>query len=206
MYFPLIAMQTTLENDKRRRLIWIMNNRPTESRLFYLECLAKIDAANRHIRVAFPGSHYRLKRFYLRIWAGLVAVEPHARATVALILHLASIRALAPATSVLRRQSQAHAAVVRHVATTVYHKVYIVWIIQGFGTAPDHCERYRDVRRTRGIREFRLLAVDRVGQQTRVYARHATLDVELAHEPRLYNKLLKNTFFSQTAFPYTRLA
>lgn len=180
-------MQTT----GGKPIIFCLDNEQINRIRSYLERLAKIDAANRHVRVALPGAHYRLERFYLRIWASLVAVEPHARAAVALVLHLASVRALAPATSVLRRQSQAHAAVVRHVAATVYHKVYIVWIIQGFGTAPDYCERYRDVRRARGIREFRLLAVDRVGQQTRVYARHATLDVELAHEPRLYDELLK---------------
>lgn len=72
--------------------------------------------------------------------------------------------------------------------------MYIVRIIQGFGAAPDHGERYRNVRCTRRIRELRFLTIDRVGQQTRVDARDPALDVKLTHEACLYDELLKDIF------------
>jgi len=171
--------------------MWTSDEINQEIMFPYVEGLAEIDATYRHIRIAFPRAHYRLEWLYLRIWAGLVAVQPHARAAIALILYFASVGALAPSAAVFSWQSQAHTAVVRHVAASVYYEVYIVWIVQRFWTAPDHGEGYRDIRRTRGIRKLCLFAVDRVGQQARVDTRHATLDVELTHETRLYNELLK---------------
>lgn len=68
--------------------------------------------------------------------------------------------------------------------------MYIVRIIQRFGAAPDYSERHRDVGRAGCVRKLRFLAVDRVGQQARVDACHATLDVELTHEACLYDELL----------------
>lgn len=161
----------------------------------YLESLAEIDAEYRHVRVTLPGAHYRLERVDLRIWAGGIAVEPHAHAAVALIPHFASVRGLTPAAAVLRRQGQTHTAVVRHVAASVYHQVYVVRIIQRLGAAPDHGERHRNVWRTRRVGEFGVVAIDRVGQKTRVHARHAALDVELTHEASLYDELLKKIAF-----------
>lgn len=170
-------------------IVSVMNDR--KQNFSYLKGLAEIDAAYGHIRISFPRTHHRFKRFYLWIWASLIAVQPHTRTAVALILHLASVWALAPAAAVLGRQGQTHAAVVRHVATSVYHQMYIVRIIQGFGAAPDHGERYRNIRCTRRIRELRFFTIDRVSQQTRVDARDAALDVKLTHEACLYDELLK---------------
>ena len=131
---------------------------------------------------------------YLGIRAGLVAIQPHAGVAFAVVLHLASVRALTPSAVVLGRQGQAHSAVVGHVAAPVYHQMDVVWVVQGFRAAPYHRERHGDVGRAGRVRKLCLLAINRVREQPSVYDRHTTFYVELTDEPGLHDELLEKMF------------
>ena len=161
------------------------------------ERLTQVDAAYRHVRVTFPRPHNRLERVYLGIRAGLVAIQPHARVTFAVVLHLASVRALTPSAVVLGRQGQAHPAVVGHVPTPVYHQMDVVRVVQRFRAAPDHRERHGDVGRSGRVGKLCLLAVNRVREQPSVHDRHTTFYVELTDEPGLHDELLEKISFAQ---------
>lgn len=126
-----------------------------------------------------------------QVGAGLIPLEPDARALIALFLDFASEGALTPAAFEFRLEGQAHAAIVSHVATAINDYVDVIGIIQGFGATPDHGEGHYYVWGSGRVGEFGLVAVDRVCQQSSVDTGYATLDVELAHESRLNNELLE---------------
>jgi hypothetical protein len=91
-----------------------------DSLINVLEGLAEIDAGDGNVGVALPRAHHRLELDDLGVRAGLVAIEPRAAPLVALVLNFAAIRGHAPAASVFLREGQTNAAVVRHVAASVY--------------------------------------------------------------------------------------
>lgn len=131
---------------------------------------------------------------YLGVRTGLIAVQPHADVTLAVVLHLASVRALTPSAVVLGSQGQAHSAIVGHVPAPVYHQMYVVRIVQRFRAAPYHGERHGDVGGAGRVRELGLLAVNRVREQPSVHDRHTALYVELADETGLHDELLQGSF------------
>lgn len=84
-----------------------------------VERLSQVDSLNGYVGTAFPRSQFRTERYHFRIRAGLAPVQPHRRTALALVLHFAPVRTLAPAAIVFGGQGQAHAAIVGHVATAV---------------------------------------------------------------------------------------
>ena len=94
-----------------------------------------------------------------------------------------SSESLAPAALILLVQAETHPAVGGHLLAPVDQDVDVVGVVQGLALTPDHGEGRGHVGRPRGVGELHLVAVDRVGKQLGVDARHPSLDVELTHEP-----------------------
>lgn len=157
-----------------------------------IESFSKINATNRDVCVALPGTHHWLEGMNLRIWTSHISVEPNASTAITLILDLASVRTLAPATAEFLRQGKAHAAIIGHVTTSIDHHVNIVRIVQWLWTAPYNGEWYSDILRSWGVREFSVITINRVRQKSGIYTSHSSLNVELTHKSCLNDELLKS--------------
>ena len=96
---------------------------------------------------------------------------------------------MAPSTEVLVSEGEAETAIVGHLFATVDENVDVVGIVERFRPAPNDGKSGCDVGGLRRIRKLHVIAVDCVAQQLSAHVRHTSLDVELAHEIRLYDKL-----------------
>lgn len=79
--------------------------------------------------------------------------------------------------------------------------MYVVGIIQRFGSSPDHSERGGDVGGPRCVGKFHWITVDRVGDEIRINTSDTPFDVELTDEPGLHDELTYDMNFD----PYSLL-
>lgn len=86
-----------------------------------LEGLAQVDPSDGDVGASLPGAHHRLELVDLRVRTSLVSVQPNTAALVTLVLHLASVCALAPAAAVFFSECETHPAVVGHVSAPEDH-------------------------------------------------------------------------------------
>lgn len=82
--------------------------------------------------------------------------------------------------------------------------VNIIRIIQWFRSAPNHGKCCRQIRCFRCVDKFHAVTVDGVAEQLCIHTRHTSLNIELAHESRLNDKLSDDMHFHFNRFLRTR--